>query len=408
MADNKKPTPKTQKQLSEESFTAYTNQGTVKTVDNRKREYQRSVKGDSAQHFSLGLKDIDESIFYYFENVIKPSVVQNGTVVNVPVIYGSPERWKSVQQDGFYRDAQGKIQAPLIMVKRDSMEKNRNLGNKLDANNPNNIGVFEKKYSQKNVYSKFNLVNNRVAVKEYQGVVIPDYVNITYSCIIFTEYMEQMNKLVEAINYSSDAYWGDSEKFSFRAMIDNYTLVTELTQGKDRAVKTSFNIKLLGHIVPDTINAQLKGSLKYFSKSSVSFKLETEGSSEVLIAKANTPEIGAPTRFYDNLGTAAPTTIIVPGMTAEQIVYLGTNTAAIADTMDVDTALFTGATFALTPAGFSIIQDDFTVYVNGVLQPGDVRTVVETTSGIEVIFTGLAYAIVQGVDQVVLIGKFNQ
>lgn len=406
MADNKKPTPKTQKQLSEESFTAYANQGIAKTVDNRKREYQRSVKGDNAQHFSLGLKDIDESIFFYFNNVIKPSVVQNSTVINVPVIYGSPERWKSVQQDGFYRDAQGKIQAPLIMVKRDSMEKNRTLGNKLDANSPNNVGIFEKKYSQKNVYDRFNLVNNRIAVKEYQGVVIPDYVNITYSCIVFTEYMEQMNKLVEAINYSSDAYWGDPEKFSFRAMIDNYTLVTELTQGKDRAVKTSFNIKLLGHIVPDTINAQLKGSLKYFSKSSVSFKVETEGSTELLVAKSNTPEKGAPTRFYDNLGTAAP--IATAGMTTEQITYLGTNTTAIADTIGASTALFTGATFAAAPLGFSITQDDFMVYVNGILQAGDVRTVVETGSGIEVVFTALDYPIVQGVDQVVLIGKFNQ
>jgi len=38
-------------------------------------------------------------------------------------MYGSPERWKAVQKDGFHRDKNGKIQAPLIMFKRDSVEK---------------------------------------------------------------------------------------------------------------------------------------------------------------------------------------------------------------------------------------------------------------------------------------------
>ena len=399
MADNK-PIPKTQRELSQESLTAYTNQGKVPVLDRQARKYQNSVKGDSTQHFSLGLKDIDETIFYYFNEVIKPSVVQNGTVHNVPVIYGSPERWKSVQQDGFYRDKNGKLQAPLIMVKRDSMEKNRTLGNKLDANNPNNVGIFEKRYSKKNVYDRFSLLNNRVAVKEYQGVVIPDYVNLTYSCIIFTEYVEQMNKLVEAINYASDAYWGDLNRFNFRAMIDNYTMATELTQGKDRAVKTSFTIKLLGHIVPDTINTQLQGSLKFFSKASVIFQLETEGNIETLIAKASSPEKTAPTRFYDDL-------VSTGGLTIEEINYIALNTVAIADSILDSVATFSSRSIAKPPSGFSISQDDYTVYINGVLQPSSVRTVSELGSGIIVTFSALDFTIVQGEDQIVLIGKFN-
>ena len=111
---------------------------------------QRSVKDDNVKQFTLGLRDIDESIFYYFNNVIKPSVIQNNAKKTYRVLYGSPERWHAVQKDGFYRDRNGKIQLPLIMVKRDSIEKNRNLGNKMDANNPTQFGVFEKKWSKKN------------------------------------------------------------------------------------------------------------------------------------------------------------------------------------------------------------------------------------------------------------------
>lgn len=242
--------------------------------DLKKRELQRSVKNDDTKRFSLGLRDIDEAIFYYFNNVIRPSVMQNGARKPVPVLYGSPERWHAVQKDGFYRDRNGKIQLPLIMLKRDSIEKNRTLGNKMDANLPTQFGVFEKKWSKKNQYDRFSALNNRSITKEYQAVVIPDYVNIIYSCIIFTQYIEQMNKLIETINYASDSYWGDRDKFSFRAMIDNYTTSTELTQGQDRTVKTNFNINLLGHIVPDSINTLPQGSMKYFNKSSVLFGTE--------------------------------------------------------------------------------------------------------------------------------------
>lgn len=226
--------------------------------------------------FNVGLSDIDEAILYYFNNVIKPSVKQNGTRINVPVLYGNPERWKSIQKDGFYRDKNGKIQAPLIMYKRDSVEKNRSLGNKLDANNPLNFQVFEIPFSKKNVYDRFSILNNREKVKEYQGVIIPDYVNITYSCMLFTDYIEQMNKLVESMLFASDSYWGDPERFKFRAMIDNYDTATELAQGEDRKVKTTFQIQLLGHIIPDTINAEIHGPLVGYSKSKLLFNLEFE------------------------------------------------------------------------------------------------------------------------------------
>tara|TARA_R100000005_G_C4970999_1_gene184011 strand:+ start:15 stop:875 length:861 start_codon:yes stop_codon:yes gene_type:complete len=241
----------------------------------KKRVNQKSVKNDDVKPFSLGLRDIDEAIFYYFNNVIKPNVIQNGSQKNVPVLYGSPERWKAVQSDGFYRDRKGKIQLPLILIKRNSIEKNRNLGNKMDANNPHNFGVFKKKWSKKNQYDRFSILNNRQPVDEYFAVAVPDYVNITYSCMIFTQYIEQMNKLIESINYASDSYWGDQERFSFRAMINNFNMVTELVQGQDRTVKTEFDINLLGHIVPNTINTLPQGSLKYFSKGAVVFGLET-------------------------------------------------------------------------------------------------------------------------------------
>ena len=77
---------------------------------------------DKVNDIYIGLQDHDEAIAYYFDNVIKPTVVSNGQRIDIPLIYGNPERWKSVQKDGYYRDKEGKIQTPLIMFKRDSVE----------------------------------------------------------------------------------------------------------------------------------------------------------------------------------------------------------------------------------------------------------------------------------------------
>ena len=278
MGDNN-VNPKSQRELSQDSIETYQVEGyegkKTNSEEGQKREYQRSVKNDKVKKFAIGLRDIDEAIFYYFNNVIKPSVIQNSTKKIVPVLYGSPERWASVQKDGFYRDRNGKIQVPLIFFKRDSVEKNRNLGNKMDANNPTQFGVFEKKWSKKNQYDRFSTLLTRSIQKEYQGVVMPDYLNINYSCTIFTEYVEQMNGIIESINYASDAYWGDPDKFNFRAMIDDYTTITELVQGQDRSVKTNFNIKLLGHVVPNAENTLPQGNAKFFNKASVLFGVES-------------------------------------------------------------------------------------------------------------------------------------
>lgn len=408
MALTRKPIPKSQVELSQETIEPYLNQGKAPVPANKRRENQKTLKGDDVKQFSVGLKDVDESIFYYFNNIIRPSVIQNSTKINVPVLYGSPERWAAMQKDGFYRDNNGKIQTPLIMVKRDSIEKNRSLGNKMDANNPIHFGVFQKKYSQKNVYDRFSTLNNREAVKEYYGVIIPDYVNLVYTCVIFTEYVEQMNKIIESVNFASDSYWGDPERFKFRAAIDNYTTTTELVDGGDRTVKTSFQIKIAGYIVSDAINTSVANPNKFFSKAALKFGIEMAGSSEMLQAKAGTPAKQAPTRFFDTAltgvsggGTGGG------GMTVEQIAYVGLNTTALADSVSSPVATFLNRTIAIPPVGFpAITQDDFKVFINGQFISTNLRTVAQLGANITVTFTGLEYPI-DSQDQIVLVGKFT-
>jgi len=291
MADQiRKPVPKNQRQISvdlQDPLLENPNSAVIplpqfkNTTDpatmNNYRAQQLSLKGDTVKPYSVGIQDIDESIKYYFENIIKPQVYQNGTMIPIPLVYGNPERWKAVQKDGYYRDKNDKIMAPIIMYKRASMDRDYNIGNKLDANNPVNYAVVSKGYQKNSAYSHFDLLNNRKPVETLQVVVIPDYVTLTYECVIWTYYIEQMNKIVESINYAANSYWGDPARFKFHARIDSFTNNETVNQGEERLIKTNFSIKLHGYIIPEVINQDLASIKKYNTKGKVTITSETTG-----------------------------------------------------------------------------------------------------------------------------------
>lgn len=279
-ARGKKPIPKTQREISTSLQTPYdlAKLGNPNDLTTTNRATKLSFREDNTKPFSLGIVDIDESIKYYIENVIKPTVIQNGERLAIPVIYGNPEKWKAVQADGYYRDKTGKVMCPLIMFKRDSIDKVRSIANKLDANQPNLYATSTKKYTSKNAYSNFDLLNNRIPITQNYLTVIPDYVTITYSCTIMTYYMEQLNKVVEAMNYASDSYWGDPNRFKFKAKIDSFAMALESELNKERIVKSTFSIKLNGYLVPEIIQKDLVALKKANSKAQVIITAETTSS----------------------------------------------------------------------------------------------------------------------------------
>ena len=294
MAKTRKPRPKPQKQIANELIEPYVNPENGQTLGNPNeptsfepitpneqsgtgfnRSEKLSSRGDTHKPFTVGIQDMDESIMYYFNEIIKPTVQQNGQRIAVPIMYGAPERWKSAQKDGYYKDKNGRIMAPIIMFKRDNIEKNRSLPYKVDANHPHLYVTWTTGYNAKNAYSNFDVLNNRVPVKTYQLIVVPDYVYLTYSCTIQTYYVDQLNKIIEAINYASDSYWGDPERFKFKSSIDSFSTTTELNDGQDRIVKGTFTLKLSGYIVPDSIQKEIASIRKVNSKAQFIVTTET-------------------------------------------------------------------------------------------------------------------------------------
>jgi hypothetical protein len=281
--ERKKPIPPRQKELSKRLQTPYQddegrfNRGNPNnaTINNLDRGNQISFKGDDVKPFSIGIKDIDEAITFYMKDIIKPSVIQNGSRLDVPVLYGDSERWNQINKLGYLRDGNDKPMLPLILFKRTNLTKER-FTSKIDANNPNNLQVFTKTYNVKNAYSSFDVLNRNFPEKQFYATIIPDYVTLDYDVIVSTYFVEQNNKIIEAMNYASDSYWGDPEKFKFRARIDSFATNTEIPLGAERIVKTTFSIKLYGYIIPDTFLKDINAVKKFNQKTQINILSETE------------------------------------------------------------------------------------------------------------------------------------
>jgi hypothetical protein len=420
MPSARKPNPKSQKQLSNDQVEPYLFPETDESYGNPNipsefqqftatkqsgiefnRSEQMSFKGDTVKPFVVGLQDIDEAIMFYFQNVIRPFVYQNGVRIEVPIIYGSPEKWKSVQKDGYYKDKNGAIMAPLIMFKRDTMDKNRSLTNKLDANHPHLYTSWAKGYNPKNAYSNFNVLTNRIPVEQFVVNVVPDYVNLTYTCAIQTYYVEQMNKIIEAINYASDSYWGDPERFKFKASIDSYSTAIEVSDNSNRIIKGTFTIKLFGYIVPDTVQKDVTAIKKYNSKAQVIIGLETVDN----IAEVKPPIKKLSPIFIDDQQ------IVVNYIDPAVLNYINTNIQKLGTFVDPITVTFNSG-WLTAPSGLPATSlNNFSIFCNGALIENE-AIVSFTVNGANNLTTlvidpnELGYSF-DLQDEVVAIGKFN-
>ena len=265
---------------------------------NRAREYRRDK--DDQKNISVSLMDMDSAIMYYFNEVIKPSVKENKETVQVPVMYASPERWVSIQKQGFMRDKRQQLIVPAIVFKRTSIEKNENIPvDKLDANKPNQMMTFQQKYSQSNRYDQFSRTVGVTPNKEYYNVVVPDYVILNYEFTIWTSYIEQMNKLVEKINYTDGAYWGEPGKMRFRTKIESFADASEM-DAQERLIKTTFGVQMLGYIIPEEFNSMIT-TQKQLTPKKLVFNMDVEKERKDLVdvpAPGQTVGIEAPKDIF--------------------------------------------------------------------------------------------------------------
>ena len=234
----------------ERSKTLPKNEEILSTRENFNRGYDTTRTDDKDKLISIGLMDIDAAVMYYFNEVIKPVVVDNNEKVKVPVYYANPERWKSIQKLGYLRDVKGQLVTPLIIFKRTSLNKDTNntfLARSISPASSNY--TFLKKYTKENRFTQTStLFANDEPLQEAHNVVMPSYVTVNYNCIAFTPYIDQMNQIIEKISWSRKSYWGEPDKFKFKAGITSFTDASEFEE--ERIIKNTFDLSIKGYLVP--------------------------------------------------------------------------------------------------------------------------------------------------------------
>jgi hypothetical protein len=336
------------------------------------KEYQRGVK----------LIDVDTTIAEYMRNVILPELEENGNKVDVPLIYGNAERWEGARKSGYLRDQRGRIQIPLVMFKRNSIERDTNLQHFREQLKMPAI----KQYSTTNRYDKFNLQNGVKPTYEMYEVSVPAYVTITYEVMIWTSFTEHMNKIVEAFQYATDRYWGTENGFKFRTRIESFDNQQEISDGSERIVKTQFTMAVYAYLLPETFNEKPIVK-KSFSPKRIVFGIETD--------------------LTGNLFTN-PT---VYNEYAQVIDFIAIRGSQMATFVNENTVKLTNVKKPILPSeliGTFDIVNWFRVYVNGEFISPTFYTYTYNGFTNEITFTFTLSYNIESMDEVAITGKFQQ
>ena len=310
----------------------------------------KSDNGDLKQ--SITLFDIDYAMITYLEDTVLPELDDNGKVLKIPVIYGNSERWKGARRDGIFRDNKGKIQLPLLMIRRTSITKDETMA--MPNRHVSYQGVT--KYSKDNRYDRFNLLGKSVNPKyEIYKITMPDYVEVNYDCMCWTSYTEQLNQVIEQLNFAS-TYWGDKEKFKFRTSVGEFNVVNEVGEGTERINRVEFSLNVKAYLLPEKFDGE-SPIKKFISTKRVVVATETDVTGNGRLEGMLT----TPSPYYDN---------------KDLIDFLSLNNSKSENPVSNNTIVFTAiklikappALVSVVTGGLNVGGEsyDIKVYINGV------------------------------------------
>ena len=251
------------------------NAQTMDDTQNRGLDIKRE-NGEQSP-IAITLMTIDEIIVNYLSDTIKPTINDNNTVRPVPVLYGTPERWATFRKDGKIRDpGNDKATTPVILIQRRSIDRGRLM-------NPSNKYIqtaWETGWNKKNAYDKFSVVNGITPSREFHAVIVPDYVDIHYDVIVWTEYEEQMSDVIGQLQVENDEFWGVRNGYKFRVKIDKFDSQSQLESTQDRIIRTQFSMKVGAYLIPDRMVKDFKitpATSKLFTAKKVIVMIEVDG-----------------------------------------------------------------------------------------------------------------------------------
>jgi hypothetical protein len=269
------------------------------------------------------------------------------------------------------------------MYKRTTLERN-------DAMEmPNRLLSYPtyRTYSAKNRYDKFSILNNFKPRKELYDITMPDYVDISYEVMVWTNYTEHMNTVVEAFKWAGDEYWGDKNKFKFKVIIDSFEPTQELTDTNERLIRTTFTMLVKAYLLPERFDNE-STTKKSISTRAIITTLETDVSGRAS-STIQTNDYNANKVLYDYLEINNTRSTL--GTTGYVVTF--SNVKVIQPPSELELS----------------VEDTIKVYVNGVKYSKNYYDLTYTASTIIITFNSNMDPTtpLDSVDEVHIAGKFE-
>jgi hypothetical protein len=121
---------------------------------------------------------------------------------------------------------------------------------KLDVNNRVSSRVYYRDgYTQNNArYGSNNRGNTDLPQKEIYITLIPEYYYVYYDLNIWTDFNEQLNKVIEQFIPVNNFVWGND--YQFVTHIEDFTFSAVNISKQERIVKASTRLRVLATLMP--------------------------------------------------------------------------------------------------------------------------------------------------------------
>ena len=277
----------TNKQVVNRELVNRANEVSTKSTTIRgNRETTITPGNNFSDNYAITLKDVDTAVLNHVKNVMKPIVKEANETFKIPVYYGNEERWKSARKRGVLRDKNNALILPLIMLRRTELSRNDLSGQSFphDIKGEHIDVVRSSRWSKENQYDRFSVQQGVQPVYENIVTGMPNYSDITYEFVLWTNFIEQMNPLIESFLDQSHTYWGKGENMKFLCTIDNISDASEMNQDGERFIKSTFGVITKAYLLPEYLNSVVTNKVsnmkKFTTPSRVTFKFEGDATDE--------------------------------------------------------------------------------------------------------------------------------
>ena len=271
----------TNKQVVNKELVNRANQVSTKGTTVRGNRETTIIPGSNfSENYAITLKDVDTSVLNHVKNVMKPLVKEANETFKIPVYYGNEERWKSARKRGVLRDRNNALILPLIMLKRTEISRNDLSGQAFshDVKGKYVNVVRNSNWSKDNQYDRFSVQQGVQPVYENIVTGMPNYTDVTYEFILWTNFIEQMNPLIESFVDQSHTYWGDGTNMKFLCNIESISDASEMNQDGERFIKSTFSVTSKAYLLPEYLNSVITNKVsnmkKFTTVSRVTFGFE--------------------------------------------------------------------------------------------------------------------------------------